>query len=692
MQQTASSMSRIRSGDVQLTASDMSRIGSSEVQKRRTSMMGIASSMSIDVRETASAVLGIGGGDVQEQAGKATERDFSTGISAGQPPRASCGAILRAIARQGVPYFVDRKTRLKAFVLAVLIGTFIWLEVKTTVDVAHAMKDVSNAILDKSQAEFKAAFLEALGIMARLAPSIFVWKGAAEVLHLSWRRYLTENAFAKYIDSDQSFYRLKMQYGNLDNPDQRIAQDIDHFTKHSVRLVTRFVEDILKVILNAVALFAISPILAYALTGFCIGYTLIVLCCFVSPLMRVERRILAVEADLRYVLVRLREHAESIAFFRGADVERLGCEVVLDGCITANYKKAFINTVFYALSGIIYTLAPFIPILVVAPMYFNGQVQFGTIHEAQTLFNHLLKGMMDFGKEMDDMAKLGAEAVRVQELWDALESVHNTEDDVSTDTGGSSDEERPERELNDDGDIDDNHDGIRVVSVQDLETEGALCLRLEEITLYPPFGSMPLMRDVSLSLYRGQSLLIEGPSGSGKSSLLRAIGGLFSRGHGRVSRKCLERSFFLPQSAYLCLGSLRDNLLYPKGNLDHQATDEELCMVLQTLKIGHLADRHGLDTPIAFESILSGGEKQRLNFARLLLRKDLEFALLDEATSALDEENEQIAYGLVQNQVPCYVSVGHRPQLAACHSNKLVLEKTAQGGCRGTLMPSQVHM
>lgn len=658
--------------------------------------------MSIDVRETASAVLGIGGGDVQEQARKATERDYSTGISAGQPPRASCRDILRAIVRQGVPFFLDRETRLKAFVLAVIMGTFIWLEVKTTVDVAHAMKDVTNAIVDKSEAEFKAAFLEALGIMARLVPSIFIWKGAAEVLHLSWRRYLTEKAFAKYMDSNQSFYRLKMQYGNLDNPDQRIAADIDHFTKYSVKLATRFTEDILKVVLNSIALFAISPVLCYVLTGFCLGYTLLVLCCFVSPLMRVERRILAVEADLRYVLVRLREHAESIAFFRGADAERLGCQVVLDGCIAASYKKALINTIFHALTGIIYTLAPFIPILVVAPMYFHGQVQFGTIHEAQTLFNHLLKGMMDFGKEMDDMAKLGAQAVRVQELWDALESTHNTEDalesthnmedDVSTDTGGSSDEECPQRELNDDGDLDDDKQGCKVVSVQDLETEGALCLRLEDITLYPPFGSMPLMRNVSLSLYRGQSLLIEGPSGSGKSSLLRAIGGLFSRGNGTVSRKCLERSFFLPQAAYLCLGSLRDNLLYPKGKLDHQATDEELRSVLQTLQIDHLADRHGLDTPVAFDSILSGGEKQRLNFARLLIRKDLEFALLDEATSALDEENEQIAYGLVQNQVPCFVSVGHRPQLAACHSHKLVLEKMAQGGCRGTLMPSQGHM
>eukprot|EP00930_Biecheleria_cincta_P034353 TRINITY_DN23754_c0_g2_i1.p1 TRINITY_DN23754_c0_g2~~TRINITY_DN23754_c0_g2_i1.p1 ORF type:complete len:505 (+),score=85.10 TRINITY_DN23754_c0_g2_i1:31-1515(+) len=493
-----------------------------------------------------------------------------------------------------------------------------------------------------------------------------------------------------YIDSNQSFYRLKMQYGNVDNPDQRIAQDIDQFTRVAVMLATHLVEDILKVVANSFALLAISPTLFYVLTGFSIAYTLLVVCCFVSPLMRVERRILAVEADLRYILVRLREHAESIAFFRGAEGERVGCEVVLDRCISASYKKLFIDIIFRALTGILQHLAHFLPMLVVVPMYFTGQVEFGTINEAQALFNHLMRGMLDFSKEMDDIAKLGAQAVRVQELWDALESIQDT---VSTDEGESSDEELVSGgELDDDDDDDDDQHGCGVVSVQDLESDAALCLRLDEVTLYPPFGSMPLIRDLSLSLYKGQSLLIEGPSGSGKSSLLRAIGGLFSRGHGAVSRKCLERSFFVPQAAYICLGSLRDNICYPKENMDHEPTDEELHGVLQALNVGHIADRHGLDKPIAFDNILSGGEKQRLNFARLLIRKDLEFALLDEATSALDEANEQIVYGLLRRQVPCYVSVGHRPQLAACHGSKLVLEKIPQGGCRGTLIPLQDHI
>ncbi|CAK9001471.1 unnamed protein product [Durusdinium trenchii] len=191
----------------------------------------------------------------------------------------------------------------------------------------------------------------------------------------------------------------------------------------------------------------------------------------------------------------------------------------------------------------------------------------------------------------------------------------------------------------------------------------------------------PVKRQLNklLRFFTGESLLIEGTSGTGKSSLLRAIGGLWSHGSGTIRRTRLERCFFLPQQPYLCLGSLRDNVLYPRDKDEVDVSNDAIQEVLGSLGISHLEDRYELDRHLDFTNILSGGERQRLGFARLLLRDDIELALLDEATSALDDENEKVAYQLLRQKVPSYVSVGHRASLVSWHTNRLLLNRP---GCK----------
>lgn len=177
-------------------------------------------------------------------------------------------------------------------------------------------------------------------------------------------------------------------------------------------------------------------------------------------------------------------------------------------------------------------------------------------------------------------------------------------------------------------------------------------------------------------------MLISGFSGLGKSSLLRAIAGLWRNGEGRIMRMPIEYCFFLPQQPYMCLGTLREQALYPGGM---EVDDTELENVLEEVNLGHLVQRHGFHTAVDFASVLSLGEQQRLAFARLLLRENVALALLDESTSALDEENEARLYGLMKDRVGCYVSVGHKSQLRSFHTHSLQLQGVKAGGSSGKM-------
>mmetsp|Transcript_32064 Transcript_32064/g.74904 ORF Transcript_32064/g.74904 Transcript_32064/m.74904 type:complete len:694 (+) Transcript_32064:46-2127(+) len=618
------------------------------------------------------------------------------GISLGEPKKASCREVFTAFWTLFIPYFLHRRTRCKAFFLLSVTMVFMYLEVSTGVAIAAQTKELQNSLVLKKD-EFWDELRKLVLIIARLLPVLLLHFGAAVTLGLSWRKFLTQEALDMYISDKSCFYRLKILYGNLDNPDQRIAQDIGNFTRTSVTLIQKLALDAMKIALNSAALIEISPRLFYTLVGFSLLYTFVSLVFFAAPLMKIQRRVLAVEADLRYVLVRLREHAESVAFFRGYQYERQCSETVLDHVIWSSYKFAAIELIYKMITGVVQAGFGLMPMLVIAPMYFKGTVSFGTIQQSQLLFQTLLSGMMDLGKELNDIAKLGAESVRVKEIWAALEAIEKDEakfkhpdaaDDTTSTTATSSEASGNESSAVSVSDVEQpvaSGEALEDLEMHEHDPELTnVRLQLACVTLYPPLSSLPLISNLTLTLKEGQSLLIEGPSGSGKSSLLRAIAGLCHRGFGAIHRAPIERCFFLPQTPYLCIGSLRDNVLYPARAGDAEVSNEQIRTTMRSLGIEHLMDRHGLDERLDFQGMLSGGEKQRLSFARLLLRPGVHLALLDEATSALDEENEAIAYNQLRENVHCYVSVGHRPALANCHSLRLQLSRLDGSlGCQG---------
>ena len=203
-----------------------------------------------------------------------------------------------------------------------------------------------------------------------------------------------------------------------------------------------------------------------------------------------------------------------------------------------------------------------------------------------------------------------------------------------------------------------------------IETVNKQNLSIANLTLQTPNYQRTLIKNLSLSLQPGQGLLIMGASGCGKSSLLRAIAGLWSSGSGTITRPDLDDMLFLPQRPYMILGTLREQLLYPKANLD--IDDAELEKVLKLVNLPDLTTRFGgLDIEKDWGDVLSLGEQQRVAFARILLTKPA-YAVLDEATSALDINNEESLYAHLKTTGTTYISVGHRPTLVKYHD--LLLE------------------
>jgi putative ATP-binding cassette transporter len=193
---------------------------------------------------------------------------------------------------------------------------------------------------------------------------------------------------------------------------------------------------------------------------------------------------------------------------------------------------------------------------------------------------------------------------------------------------------------------------------------------LEHLTVLTPGGDKTLIGDLSADASALEPLLIQGPSGAGKTSLIRALAGIWREGGGTVSRPPLSDVMFLPQRPYMILGSMRDQLTYPRAS---GKSDEQLHEMLRTVNLSNLPERFGgLDAEMHWADVLSPGEQQRLAFARLLLNHP-RYAFLDEATSALDVPNEQLMYELLNSQRVPYLSSGHRPTLLKFHRNILQL-------------------
>ncbi|MBV9815834.1 MAG: ABC transporter ATP-binding protein/permease [Alphaproteobacteria bacterium] len=462
------------------------------------------------------------------------------------------------------------------------------------------------------------------------------------ILHIRWRRWLTEHFLHEWL-RNQAYYRMQLNQAATDNPDQRISEDLDRFATLSLALSLGLLSSFVTLVSFLSILWILSGALivplmgggSIAIPGYMVFAALIyavagtILTRWIGqPLIRLSFDQQRYEADFRFSMVRLRENAESVAFY-GGEARELDtfqsrfARVVWNwwGIIKRRKRLAWF-TYGYDQLAIVF------PFLVAAPRYFAKVIQLGGLMQIASAFRQVQESLSFIISSYTEIAEYQAVVQRLAGFGERMEEI------------------RAERK-----------------SPQPIEIErGGAGVEVDMLDLNLPDGRL-LRPSVSLAAKSGESLLITGASGLGKSTLLRTIAGLWPFGRGRI-RVGDGRSLFLPQRPYLPLGTLADALVYPRAaaELPRQSLAEALRAVGLPQFVGRL------DEEANWAQRLSIGEQQRLAFARVLLARP-EIVFLDEATSALDEAAEVSLYRLLREAPwrPTVVSVGHHGTLRRFH-------------------------
>lgn len=582
----------------------------------------------------------------------------------------------------GRPYFTKLGgKRRQAWTLLTLMLILLLFDNFVTVYFSYLQNSYSTALQKKDAAGFYRDIRKFFILILSVVPLVSALDLVKGLISIEWRRHLTSEMLQGYLGgTGMAYYNLKVS-GALDNPDQRICQDVKDFVDGSLVIFSALVSSSLALLSFSSVLYEISPLLFCFIVIYATAGTFIFLQVFGIRLMTIQRGVLQKEASMRFALVRVRESAEAIAFYQGAPYEAARCSAQFGNLLRQYYRKLRVTLFSAGFQRLFSWITWVLPALVIAPAYFKGEVEFGVFAQSGFAFNVMLSSLTVFIENLDSLSGLGACAGRIQALQTQLKAFEKVGQGIAT----------GKRELQELELIEIHVDSVNLI---DLEV-APLLLRLDSVSVITPNHSTGLVvHDLSFRLHVGQSLLIKGRSGIGKSSLLRAICGLWRKGTGFIRRVESRACFFVPQHPYLCLGTLRQQALYPQfssssGIHSPDVGDEDVANVLKQVQLAHVLERHGLHSEVDW-STLSLGEQQRLGFARLLLRPGLRLAILDEGTSALDEATETRLYELLQakfstGSVPTggFMSVGHRVSLDRFHSHVLHLRPGDSPGCHG---------
>ena len=540
-----------------------------------------------------------------------------------------------------------------------LIGT-----TALSVTISYAVRDLMTALSEKDIDAFKNSLWLCLGVFVIATPVSTLFDYTRRLLSTFWREWLTRAFLAEYF-SNRAYFNISHE-SDIDNPDQRISQDVASFTSTSLDFLTEILASMIQLIVFIGVLWSISSLLVLILVAYAALGTIVVVM-FGKKLINLNFLQLKREADLRYGLVHVRNNVESIAFFGGEDKEKQNIQNRLHQAIQ-NFRNLITwqkNLAFFTF-GYQY-LIQVLPIAIMAPLYFSDEIKFGVVTQASGVFATVLAALTLIVTKIESLSQFAAGITRLETFKTALlHASRSSQQPLSPSVMSrhGSDTEQTLSALPAAG---------NPSEISFIETP---TLALHQVTIYTPKRERVLLLDATVEVAQGSSMIILGPSGSGKSSILRVFSGLWRTGEGVVNRPSLSDIFFLPQRPYMILGTLREQLLYPftaQHIKDHQLED-----VLETVNLANLIERvGGLDVTLPWAEMLSLGEQQRLSFARLLLSQP-RYAMLDESTSALDEKNEGRLYGLLKEAGITYISVGHRQSLLQYHATSLELDGTGR--------------
>src|SRR5258706_4977041 len=539
------------------------------------------------------------------------------------------------------PYWVSEERKRGLLLLAAVIGLSLGL-VYLNVQFNAWYNSFYNVLQEKRSEDF----LPLIGYFTFLA-IFYIATGVyrlylRQMLEIEWRKWLNDRYLQDWL-RERAYYKMQLLDRGTDNPDQRIAEDLRLFVQLTLLLGLGLLSAVVTLFSFVTILWTISgalEIAGFTIPGYMVWAALIYAIVGTwlthvigKPLIGLNFQRQRVEADYRFSLVRLRENSEGVALYRG-EQEELGnfrgrFKDVMGNwwSIMRKQKQLGFFTFTYSQIAVVF------PFIVAAPRYFSGAIKLGDLMQISSAFGHVQESLSWFIDAYTSFAEWKATVDRLTGFTTALAAVREE--------SAQMDGERSEGESAE--------------------------LRLEDLRVALPRGK-PLLAATTLALRPGENVLVSGPSGAGKSTLFRALAGIWPYWKGRIRLPKGARVLFLPQKPYVPIGSLKHAVCYPDqpGAHDDAAVKE----ALRAAGLEHFAG--DLERSENWAQLLSGGEQQRLAFARALLYRP-DWLFLDEATASLPEEAQAELYRLLKEKLPrtTLVSIGHRQSLAVHHSRRL---------------------
>ncbi len=473
-------------------------------------------------------------------------------------------------------------------------------------------------------------------------------------LALRWRKWMTKNYLAKWT-GQQMYYRLEMfSQGTADNPDQRISEDINLFTARTLSFMSGLLRSATTIVCFIFVLWNLSEVLSFSAAGQEIHiYGYLVWTALAYSVLgtwithKVGHRLVSLnylqqklEADFRFSMVRLREMAESVAFYNGAAKE--------EAFLSNRFMTLLRNTLFIIkkqkqlswLTNSYAQIAIIFPFVVAVPRYLSQNISLGGLMQIANCFGKVQDAMSYF---VDVYASLAEWQSCAERLLSFDKHIAAIEKETEEKSGSLVREETHDR------------------------------LRLADVTISVPAmdenkRTREIISSTSCTIKSGEHVILKGPSGSGKSTLLRTLAGFWPYVKGHISMPAPSEMMFIPQKPYIPMGTSAEAASYPLETAD----EEILSPLLVECGLSHLMEK--TDTEADWSHILSLGEQQKLAFVRVFLRKP-KWVFLDEATSAMDEETEEKMYRLL-TALPgtTVISIGHRSTLDKWHDRVLRIE------------------
>lgn len=476
----------------------------------------------------------------------------------------------------------------------------------------------------------------------------------------AWRAWMSNRLIDRWLENGR-YYQLNLVSGEHQNPEFRIADDTRIATESPVDFAFGIITAVLTAITFIGVLWAVGGGITVPLAGglyvpgFLVFVAVIYAIITTTAMIWIARAFVSIaesknqsEAEFRYAATRLREYGESIALLGGDQEERSALASTL-GRVVESWRRMchqYMRTTVVSYTN--FVVAPVIPLILCAPKYLAGTMSLGEVMQAATAFVTVQQSFNWLVENYPKMADWTASVNRVAALLASLDGLERAERPGAHGRIGRAETNAP----------------------------GAPVLRLSGVSVTLDDGT-EVVGETEVEIGAGEKVLVVGESGTGKSTLVRAVAGLWPWGEGEVVVRQGARMFFMPQRPYVPIGTLKRAVAYPAAA--DEVSDEDVVGALSDAGLEHLVERIH-DEGVPWERTLSGGEQQRLAFAQLFIHRP-DVVVMDEATAALDTDTQHRLLTRLAERLPeaALISVGHRPELEAFHDRRLVLARRPEG-------------